>query len=89
MAALESRRVPAQRSGPERPALYAEKSDRLLSHSSYSVLADREAEILEVPNADGSPPYRVRWSDTGREALVMPGPDCVVEHQQGAPPPKQ
>ncbi|BCO34896.1 DUF1918 domain-containing protein [Mycobacterium heckeshornense] len=34
--------------------------------------------ITEVHSADGSPPYMVRWIDTGREALVFPGPDAIV-----------
>ena len=25
---------------------------------------------------DGSPPYVVRWSDTGDQALFFPGPDA-------------
>jgi hypothetical protein len=41
---------------------------------------DRDAEILEVSEADGSPPYRVRWSDDGHEGLFFPGSDAIVEH---------
>jgi hypothetical protein len=40
----------------------------------------RDAEILEVRHEDGTPPYVVRWSDTGREALVYPGADSFVQH---------
>jgi hypothetical protein len=40
----------------------------------------REAEVLEVEHADGSPPYRVRWSDSGHESLFFPGPDAYVDH---------
>ena len=43
--------------------------------------------ITEVHSADGSPPYVVRWLDTGREALVFPGSDAIVvpaEEQQAA-----
>ncbi|RBQ12196.1 hypothetical protein DP939_44190 [Spongiactinospora rosea] len=36
--------------------------------------------IVEVRNADGSPPYTVRWLDQGHLALVFPGPDARVEH---------
>jgi len=39
----------------------------------------RQAEILEVRGDKGGPPYYVRWPD-GRESLVYPGPDIVVEH---------
>ena len=34
----------------------------------------------EVRHADGTPPYVVRWSDTGYEALVYPGADAFVQH---------
>jgi Domain of unknown function (DUF1918) len=34
--------------------------------------------ITEVRSPDGSPPYVVRWLDTGRVAMVFPGPDAVV-----------
>jgi len=40
----------------------------------------RDAVILAVDGQDGGPPYRVRWSDTGHEALFFPGPDANVEH---------
>ncbi|WP_394350351.1 DUF1918 domain-containing protein [Nocardiopsis deserti] len=38
----------------------------------------RAGEVIEVRGSDGSPPYVVRFSD-GRESLVRPGPDAVVE----------
>ncbi|GAB2577685.1 DUF1918 domain-containing protein [Microlunatus antarcticus] len=38
----------------------------------------RNAEILEVRGADGQPPYRVRWRDTGLMALVTPVAGSVV-----------
>jgi hypothetical protein len=31
-----------------------------------------------VRSADGSPPYVVRWLNTGHETTVFPGPDAVV-----------
>jgi Domain of unknown function (DUF1918) len=34
--------------------------------------------ITEVHGSEGSAPYMVRWLDTGREALVFPGPDAIV-----------
>lgn len=45
---------------------------------------DRDAEIVEVRGHDGSPPYRVRWSDTGHVVLLFPGPEAVVEHFEHA-----
>lgn len=40
--------------------------------------AEHRGMITEVHAADGSPPYLVRWIDTGHEALVFPGPDAIV-----------
>jgi hypothetical protein len=39
---------------------------------------ERDGEILEVRGKDGTPPYVVRWFDTGHEALVFPGPDATI-----------
>ncbi len=38
----------------------------------------RDGEIVEVQNPDGSPPYVVRWSDSGHTGLFFPGPDARV-----------
>jgi hypothetical protein len=40
----------------------------------------RDGEILEVRHADGTPPYVVRWADTGRTSLFFPGADTSVQH---------
>jgi hypothetical protein len=39
----------------------------------------RRGLIEEVRSSEGSPPYLVRWLDTGHEALVFPGPDAHVQ----------
>ncbi len=41
---------------------------------------DHDAEILEVRGPDGSPPYLVRWGDTGHQALLFPGTDAEIQH---------
>jgi len=38
----------------------------------------RRGQIVGVEGHDGTPPYRVRWTDTDHEALVFPGPDSRV-----------
>jgi hypothetical protein len=43
----------------------------------------REAEVLAVEGQNGSPPYRVRWSDDGHEGLYFPGSDARVVHYLG------
>ena len=60
--------------------MYAQTGDRLIVASLHLGEPVRDAEILEVRQADGSPPYLVRWSDTGHESLVFPGPDASVHH---------
>lgn len=65
--------------------MYASVGDRLVVRSNHVDGPVREGEILEVRHTDGSPPYVVRWSDTGHQALVYPGPDAEVHplhHQQ-------
>ena len=52
--------------------------DRLHVYGRTVGQKDRMGEILEVRGRNGAPPYLVRFSD-GRETLLYPGPDCVVE----------
>lgn len=58
--------------------LHAAVGDRLVVRGING--PNRDAEILEVRHADGTPPYLVRWSDSGHEALVFPGADALVQH---------
>lgn len=56
----------------------AEVGDRLLVHGHVVGQASRQGTIIEVRGSRGDPPYRVRFDD-GREALVFPGPDAVID----------
>jgi len=67
-------------------AMFARTGDRLVIHGHHVGEPDRDAEILEVRHEDGSPPYVVRWSDTGHEGLVFPGPDAYVQHFEDSGP---
>lgn len=58
----------------------ASVGDRLIVPGRRVGEPERDAEILEVRHPDGSPPYRVRWSDSGHETLVFPGPEAHVQH---------
>jgi hypothetical protein len=60
--------------------MIAAVGDRLVVRSQQVDRPVREAEILAVRGADGAPPYVVKWSDTGHEALVFPGPDAYIDH---------
>ena len=84
-AARRSRKPPRPAARPPEPAgLTAAPGDRLLIRSHRLGEPPRDAEILEALGAGGSPPFRVRWDDTGSESLFFPGNDAHVEHL-GAP----
>ncbi len=60
--------------------MFAKVGDRLVIKNLHVGEAVRDGEILEVRHEDGSPPYTVRWEDTGHVSLVFPGPDAVIQH---------
>jgi uncharacterized protein DUF1918 len=63
-----------------RPRLRASSGDRLVIRGHRLGEPDRDGEILEVLGEEGGPPFRVRWSETGRVALLFPGADAAIEH---------
>lgn len=62
----------------------ASVGDRLVLASSVVDGTVRDGTVVSVRHADGSPPYMVRWHDTGEESLVFPGPDAHVEQGEVA-----
>lgn len=58
--------------------MFAKPGDWLIVALAGTDHAVRRARIVEVTSPDGAPPYRVRWLDTDREALVFPGDDAHV-----------
>ncbi|MFC7879161.1 dsRBD fold-containing protein [Isoptericola sp. NPDC057391] len=61
--------------------------DRIVVASGVVGGAVRDGVVVGCPHEDGSPPYQVRWSDTGEETLVFPGADTVVQHDGGGTEP--
>jgi hypothetical protein len=57
--------------------MLAQPGDWLLIRSGSDSRASRRAVILSV-STGGAPPYKVRWTDTGHEGLLYPGPDAEV-----------
>ena len=53
--------------------------DRLHVHSRAVGQTEQSAVVIEIHGGNGTPPYLVRYED-GRQALIVPGPDCTVEH---------
>ena len=59
----------------------AKVGDRLVIKGHKVGTLEKYAEILEVRGDRGQPPYIVRWED-GREGLIFPGSDAVVQHRK-------
>ncbi|MTE16058.1 DUF1918 domain-containing protein [Nocardia aurantiaca] len=58
--------------------MYAKPGDWLIvEHNTIGGTA-RHGLIEEVHGDGGEPPYLVHWTDTGRRALIYPGPDAYV-----------
>ncbi|MFB7596164.1 pyridoxamine 5'-phosphate oxidase family protein [Streptomyces sp. NPDC056160] len=60
--------------------MHAQIGDRLLVESPVTGVTRRDGEIVGLHHDDGTPPYDVRWSDTGEVTLLFPGPDAHVRH---------
>jgi hypothetical protein len=58
--------------------LHASVGDRIHVDGTHVSDHERNGEIIEVRGENGTPPYLVRWFDTGHEALVFPGPDASI-----------
>jgi hypothetical protein len=80
-----SRARPQRDETQARAGLWAQVGDRLVVGGATVGDEGRDGEIIGLRHADGSPPYEVRWSDTGRVTLVFPGPDAYVQHFRGRP----
>jgi hypothetical protein len=52
--------------------------DRIVVRSTPLGGPSRDAEVIGVERENGRPPYRVIWSDTGRESWFFPGMDAYV-----------
>jgi Domain of unknown function (DUF1918) len=59
-------------------AMKANVGDWLVVKGTTNEQPDQRGIITEVRSADGAPPYRVRWLESGHDALMFPGPDAVV-----------
>ena len=63
--------------------MIARVGDRLVLEGIHVGDTRRIGLITEVRHSDGTPPYVVRWQDSGNEVLVFPGPEAHVEPGDG------
>lgn len=61
-------------------AMRAHVGDEIVVRGTAGGVVTRDGEIVGVHHPDGSPPYDVRWSDTGHVTLYFPGPDSHIRH---------
>ncbi|MFG2715609.1 DUF1918 domain-containing protein [Streptomyces goshikiensis] len=67
--------------------IHAEEGDQIVVGGPTVGTPGRDGEVVALHHADGTPPYEVRWSDTGRTTVFFPGPDAHVRHLYEAPRP--
>ncbi|WP_276566754.1 DUF1918 domain-containing protein [Streptomyces erythrochromogenes] len=60
--------------------IHAEVGDQIVVGGFTVGKPGRDGEVIALHHEDGTPPYDVRWSDTGRTSLFFPGPDAHVRH---------
>lgn len=73
--------------GGEGTALtHARVGDEIVVRGTTSGVVTRDGEVVGVHHPDGSPPYDVRWADSGRVVtLYCPGLDPYVRHPGHGP----
>ena len=59
--------------------MQAKVGDRIVIKGHHIGEPERDAEIIAV-GPDGGPPYTVRWTDSGHEAMFFPGTDAYIQH---------
>jgi hypothetical protein len=59
--------------------LNAKVGDRLVIDGLHVGGERRVGVITALRHPDGTPPYEVRWLDSGHAALVFPGPEAHIE----------
>ncbi|MFD8234791.1 pyridoxamine 5'-phosphate oxidase family protein [Streptomyces sp. NPDC059696] len=69
--------------------MHAHLGDRLVVESPATGVVRRDGEIIGLHHADGTPPYDVRWADTGDVTLVFPGPDAHIQQSGGGQGPAE
>ncbi|WP_420708840.1 DUF1918 domain-containing protein [Streptomyces sp. NRRL S-378] len=60
--------------------VHAEVGDQIVVGGPTVGKPGRDGEVVALHHEDGTPPYDVRWSDTGRTTVFFPGPDAHVRH---------
>lgn len=65
---------------PEHGTMHADVGDQIVIGGPTVGSPGRDGEVVALHHPDGTPPYDVRWSDTGRTTVIFPGPDAHIRH---------
>ncbi|MGY5052184.1 DUF1918 domain-containing protein [Streptomyces sp. 900105755] len=65
---------------------HAAIGDEIVVRGTRAGVVARDGEVVGLHHPDGSPPYDVRWADSGRVTVSFPGPDSRVRHLTAAAP---
>lgn len=60
--------------------MHARPGDELIVKGHRVGEPDRRGEVLEARGPDDTPPYLVRWDESGHTTLFFPSSDCQVRH---------
>ncbi|WP_371613985.1 DUF1918 domain-containing protein [Streptomyces sp. NBC_00454] len=52
--------------------IHAEVGDQIIVGGPTVGTTGRDGEVIALHHEDGTPPYDVRWSDTGRTTVIFP-----------------
>ncbi|MFJ1654584.1 DUF1918 domain-containing protein [Streptomyces sp. NPDC088337] len=74
------RAVPSTGSEAGGAWMRARVGDEIVIRGTAAGVIARDGEIVGLHHPDGSPPYDVRWADSGRVTLYFPGPDAYIRH---------
>jgi Domain of unknown function (DUF1918) len=59
--------------------MHAHPGDQIRIKGHHVGDVERRGEIIATRGPEGSPPFMVRWDDSGHEVLFFPGNDAVID----------
>ena len=65
----------------------AAAGDLLVIKGQQAGQPDLEVEVVETRDANGTPPWLVRWGAKGHKGLLFPGREATIECARDAGPP--
>jgi hypothetical protein len=59
--------------------MHAKPGDRIIIRGHRIGEPDHDGEIIEARGPGGTPPFLVRWGDSGHTGLLYPGTDAEIQ----------